>query len=68
MTAFWNTATGSAAMRDQIDDQGDLFYTLNLEKKVPADHPLRKVRRCADQVLRSMNDLPCCTEDTWPAA
>ena len=42
-------------MRGQVDDQGDLFCTLNLEKKVPADHPLRMVKRWADRVLRSMS-------------
>ena len=41
-------------MRGQVDHQMPLFVTLNLEQKVPGDHPLRRVKRWADRVLSGM--------------
>jgi len=41
-------------MKGRIDDQGVMFYTINLEKKVPADHPLRAVKRACDSILKGM--------------
>ncbi len=41
-------------MKGRVDPQMDMFFTMNLEKKIPQDHPLRLVKRWADGVLRSM--------------
>jgi hypothetical protein len=43
-------------MKGNVEPQQELFFTFSLEKKVPQDHPLRKVKRWADQVLRSMRN------------
>jgi hypothetical protein len=42
-------------MKGRVDSQQEVFFTLSLEKKVPQDHPLRRIKRWADQVLRSMH-------------
>jgi len=39
---------------DQL--QSGMFSYLSLEKRVPADHPLRAIRKLADQVLREMSE------------
>jgi len=41
-------------MRGQVDRQQAMFVVLNLEEKVPADHPLRKIKQWADAVLGQM--------------
>lgn len=41
-------------MRGQVDRQQSMFVVLNLDEKVPADHPLRAIKAWADQVLGSM--------------
>jgi transposase len=33
-----------------------MFSYLTLEQRVPADHPLRKIRKLTDEVLRSLSD------------
>src|SRR5438477_8522631 len=43
------------AMRGHMDAQCDCFHTFNLEEMVPAAHPLRTIKRRADQVLASMS-------------
>lgn len=43
-------------MRGQVDRQQSMFVVLNLEEKVPADHPLRAIKRWADAVLGSMRN------------
>ena len=42
-------------MRGQVDRQGEVFHTFNLEDLVPAKHPLRPVKARADQVLSGMS-------------
>lgn len=42
-------------MRGRVDSQGDVFHTFNIEDLVPADHPLRAIKRRADRVLASMS-------------
>ena len=41
-------------MRGYVDRQASMFVALNIEDRIPADHPLRKVKVWADKVLQSM--------------
>lgn len=41
-------------MRGQVNHQQPLFVTLSLEELVPADHPLRAVKRQCDAVFNEM--------------
>lgn len=41
-------------MRGQVDRQQPLFVTLSLEELVPADHPLRSIKRQCDAILALM--------------
>ena len=41
-------------MRGHVDRQQQMFVALNLEEKIPQDHPLRPIKRWCDQVLASM--------------
>lgn len=42
-------------MRGRVDPQGSMFSYFSVEERVPADHPLRRVKAQADAVLASMN-------------
>jgi len=42
-------------MRRQFVDQGGLFSYVNPEARIPAGHPLRKIRDLVRDVLKSMN-------------
>lgn len=42
-------------MRGHVDPQGALFSYFSVEKRVPADHPLRRVKAQADAVLGAMS-------------
>lgn len=42
-------------MRGQSDPQNLLFFSFDIEERIPEDHPLREVRRRALVILRSMN-------------
>lgn len=42
-------------MRGRTDLQGSVFYAINVEKLVPADHPLRGIRRLADEELKRLS-------------
>lgn len=42
-------------MRGEVDPQGGLFSYISLERRVPEDHPLRKIKAQVDTVLASMN-------------
>jgi transposase len=42
-------------MRGKDDQQGSVFSYVSAEDRIPADHPLRVVRRTVDEVLRSMS-------------
>jgi transposase len=41
-------------MRGRTDCQSQMFLMINLEQKVPLDHPLRAIKRRADAILRDM--------------
>ena len=42
-------------MRGSVDPQAELMCFVNLEKKVPPEHPLRGIMRLADAALRRLN-------------
>lgn len=42
-------------MRGHIRRQTNLFVNINLEELVPADHPLRAIKRMADEALLAMS-------------
>lgn len=42
-------------MRGRITKQDNLFVKINLEDLVPADHPLRAIKRMADEALAGMS-------------
>lgn len=42
-------------MRGHVDPQSGLFSYFSAEERIPADHPLRRVKAQADAVLGSMN-------------
>ena len=43
-------------MRGIEDNQESMFSYVSTEARIPNDHPLRAVRKMADQVLREMNE------------
>lgn len=42
-------------MRGNDEQQSNVFSYVSLEERVPADHPLRPIRRAVDEVLRAMS-------------
>jgi transposase len=42
-------------MRGDDDQQDGMFSYMSLEKRVPADHPLRPIRKMVDEILREMS-------------
>ena len=42
-------------MRGAFEDQGRLFSYISPEARVPANHPLRKIRELVRDVLRALN-------------
>ena len=44
-------------MRGRADDQGQLFFTINVESRIRADHPLRSVKATVDRILDGMSTL-----------
>jgi hypothetical protein len=42
-------------MRGAFRDQGGLFSYISPEARVPADHPLRKIRELVREVLGELN-------------
>src|SRR3989337_4038519 len=46
---------GRRRMRGQVDPQSGLFSYFSVEERIPADHPLRRVKAQADAVLGAMS-------------
>jgi transposase len=44
-------------MRGRHDPQGSVFYAINFERLVPESHPLREIRRMANEELKRMEPL-----------
>jgi transposase len=49
------TDEGSRPMRGADDQPGSMFSYVSLEERVPADHPLRAVRRITDRALERIS-------------
>jgi len=46
-------------MRGQQDRSGSLFSYVSIEDRIPENHPLRRIRRLADQALDRLNPTFC---------
>lgn len=44
-------------MRGRADDQGQLFFTINVESRIRRDHPLRAVKKTVDRILEQLSPL-----------
>jgi transposase len=44
-------------MRGRHDPQGAIFYAIDVEQLVPAEHPLREIRRMANEELKRLSPL-----------
>jgi hypothetical protein len=42
-------------MRGRFEDQGGMFSYIQPEKRIAADHPLRKIRQLVREVLKCMS-------------
>ena len=42
-------------MRGRFQDQGGMFSYIHPEKRIPTDHPLRKIRELVRGVLKELN-------------
>ena len=41
-------------MRGEDQQQSGMFSYVSLEERVPQDHPLRRIRKTVDEILRRM--------------
>jgi transposase len=46
-------------MRGQRERSGSLFSYVSMEERIPASHPLRRIRKLADQALDRLNPTFC---------
>jgi len=46
-------------MRGQRERSCSLFSHMSIEKRIPASHPLRLIRKLADQALDRLNSTVC---------
>ena len=46
-------------MRGPRERSGSLFSYVSIEERIPASHPLRRIRRLADQALDRLNPTFC---------
>jgi hypothetical protein len=46
-------------MRCQQESSGSLFSYVSIEDGIPAKHPLRRIRKLADQALDRLNPTFC---------
>lgn len=42
-------------MRGRVDSQANVYHTFNVHDLIPAEHPLREIKRRADRVLAGMS-------------
>ena len=54
------TDEGSGLMRGAAEQPGSMFSYISPEERVPADHPLRAVRRITDRALERLPPHPHC--------
>ena len=48
-----------AQMRGHRERSGSRFSYVSIEERIPASHPLRRIRRLADQALVRLNPTFC---------
>jgi hypothetical protein len=46
-------------MRGQQERSGSLFSYVSIEERIPSSHPLRRIRKLADQALDRLNPTFC---------
>ena len=46
-------------MRGHRERSGSLFSYVSIEERIPASHPLRRIRKLADQALDRLNPTFC---------
>jgi len=46
-------------MRGPRERSGSLFSYISIEERIPASHPLRRIRKLADQALDRLNPTFC---------
>ena len=46
-------------MRGQQERSGSLFSYVSIEERIPSSHPLRRIRKLADQALERLNPTFC---------
>ena len=46
-------------MRGQQERSGSLFSYVSIEDRIPSSHPLRRIRKLADQALDRLNPMFC---------
>ena len=46
-------------MRGQQERSGSLFSYVSIEERIPANHPLRRIRKLADHALDRLNPTFC---------
>jgi transposase len=44
-------------MRGRRDGQGRMFFTINVEQRIAANHPLRQIKLRVDRILASMSEV-----------
>jgi hypothetical protein len=54
-------------MRGNQDEQEEVFSYIPLEKRVPQDHPLRRVREMTDRALQVVGGVRCVVCADGPA-
>src|SRR2546429_7570431 len=50
------TGLGGVPMRGRVDPQRSMLGFIDLEERVPVDHPLRAIKCLADQALAAISD------------
>lgn len=46
-------------MRGQQERSGSVFSYVSIEERIPASHPVRPIRKLADQALDRLNPTLC---------
>src|SRR3954465_15894819 len=51
------TGLGGLPMRGRVDPQRSMLGFIDLEERVPVDHPLRTIKRLADEALADLSPV-----------
>lgn len=54
-------------MRGEVDPQSSMFHYFSVESRIPADHPLRPVKKLADSMLSAISADRVRSEKVGPA-